>query len=199
MTFAIILSVAFPLFLIMDPVGNMPIFLALLKNKSNKQQRQIMMRELLFALIFIVGFYFVGNIVLGYLKIEASTIRIAGGIILFLLSIKMIFPQIEKNNADLVDQDPYIVPIAIPLISGPTLIAAVSLYSHQINNHIVLLLAILLAWLANVVIYMFMPFLKAALKERGLKACERLMGLLLMLMSVQMLLDGIRLYIGELN
>ncbi|MBU1917248.1 hypothetical protein KKF63_03940, partial [bacterium] len=77
MTFAIILSVAFPLFLIMDPVGNMPIFLALLKNKSNKQQRQIMMRELLFALIFIVGFYFVGNIVLGYLKIEASTIRIA--------------------------------------------------------------------------------------------------------------------------
>jgi len=199
MNFAIILSVAFPLFLIMDPVGNMPLFLALLKNKSSKQQRQIMMRELLIALVFIVGFYFVGHVILDYLKIEDSTIRIAGGIILFLLSMKMIFPQIEKNNAEMSDSDPYIVPIAIPLIAGPALIAAVSLYAHQINNHIILLLAILLAWLANVVIYMFMPFLKAVLKERGLKACERLMGLLLMLMSIQMLLDGIRLYIGALN
>jgi len=181
----------------MDPLGNTAMFLAILKDKTNREQRLILMRELLFALIFIVGFYLIGERMLNYLNIDQSTIRVAGGIILFVLSVKMIFPQIEKNNSNLQVEDPFIVPIGIPMIAGPSLIAAVSLYAHQLKNPHIIVPAILLAWLANVVIYMFMPLLKKILRERGLKACERLMGLILILISVQMFMDGIRMYISQ--
>lgn len=193
----IILPIALTLFLIMDPLGNTPLFLSLLKDKQTSMQRKILLRELLIALAFIVGFYFIGERILAYLHIDQHTIRIAGGIILFIISVKLIFPQIEKNNSDLNTNDPFIVPIAIPLIAGPSLVAAVSVYAHQINNHTTILLAIFLAWLGNVIIYMSMPCLKIVLKNRGMKACERLMGLILIMISVQMFLDGMSMYIEK--
>lgn len=194
MNYAQIFPIALSLFLIMDPLGNTPVFLAILKDHSPKRQRRIVLRETVFALVFILGFYFIGETVLTYLNIEQSSIRISGGIILFIMAIKMIFPQLEKNNSDLYTEDPFIVPIAIPLIAGPSLIATISLYAHQVHNDLIVLMAILVAWVGNLVVYSAMTLLKNVLKERGLKACERLMGLILMMISVQMFLDGLTLY-----
>lgn len=198
MNFTLIASTALPLFLIMDPLGNTSLCLSILKDYSPKQQQRIILREMLIALGFIVLFLFVGDTMLGFLEIDPHTIKIAGGLILLLISMKMIFPQIENSRADNNIQDPFIVPIAIPLVAGPSLIATIALYAKQIDDKSIMLSAIFLAWSLVALILYFAPHLKKILRERGLTASERLMGLILILISSQMLLDGIKMFVKTL-
>ncbi len=191
-------SMAFALFLLMDSIGNVPIFVSILKDIDPARQRKIIFRELLIALLIIVTFNFLGDALLSFLNVKIATILISGGIILFLIALKMIFPA--KPNPDLQlpqDKEPFIVPLAIPLVAGPAVLAAVMLYSGQHKDGLVTLGAIAIAWAASTLILLSSSFWKKLLGWRGLVACERLMGLILTLIAVQMFLQGLDIFLKQ--
>lgn len=191
-----IIEIAFPLFLIMDPLGNLPVCLSMLREYSPSRQRRILLRELFFALGIIILFMYMGAGLMKMLNIHQSTLRIAGGVILFIISMKMIFPKPESVS-DEVEKDPFIVPIAVPLFAGPSLLAAVMVYGSKGGAGLDVLSGVLIAWGMTFVIMMTGPTMARVLGKRGLRACERLMGLILILLSVQMLEDGIAYYINN--
>ena len=188
-----ILSLSFTLFLLMDSLGNIPLFMAILKNVNPKRQRQIIVRELLIALGIIILFALIGDVFLSFLNVHHYTIQIAGGIILFLIALKMIFPQHDAPH-EKSDKEPFIVPLAIPLVAGPAAIATVMLYSKQ-NQILPTILSICIAWIFTTIVLLASQTLQRFLGQRGLTACERLMGLILTLLAVQMFLQGITSYI----
>ena len=183
-----ILSAAVLLILIMDPLGNLPIFMSVLKHTEPKRRRAIMVRELFIALLLMLIFLFAGEKILAFLNLRAETVSISGGIILFLIAIKMIFPSHEGNSTGLpAGEEPFIVPLAIPLVAGPTLLA--TLYPDQMGH---LVIALLLAWGGTFVILLQSSLFLRLLGEKGVNALERLMGLVLVMLATQMFLDGIR-------
>jgi MarC family membrane protein len=190
------LSMAFALFLLMDSLGNVPIFISILKDIAPRRQRMIILRELFIALIIIILFNYLGDGLLGFLNVTMPTILISGAIILFLIAIKMIFPaKKDPDTEPSPDKEPFIVPLAMPLVAGPAVLAAVMLYSGQHKDDSTkTIVAIVIAWAASTLILISSPLWKRVLGARGLVACERLMGLILTLMAVQMLLDGIHMF-----
>lgn len=192
-----ILSAATMLFLIMDPLGNLPIVLSILKHIDPKRRRIVLIRELIFALIILLLFLFAGQSILNFLHVQPETLSISGGIILFIIAIKMIFPSAGSITGLAAGEEPFIVPMAIPMIAGPSVIAALILLSTQNpDNMVELSLSVLLAWGVTFFILMFNGFFLRILGERGLKAIERLMGLLLVMLSTQMFLDGMKGYLA---
>lgn len=188
-----ILSAAFLLLLILDPVGNIPIFLALLKNVEPRRRRRVLMRELLFALLVLLGFLFAGQYLLDLLRLDPEAISIAGGIVLFLIALRMIFPPAHGAFAEELGGEPFLVPLAVPLIAGPSTIATLLLLVRGEPERLLdWLLALVLAWLATAVILLLANRVLRFLGPRGLLATERLMGMLLVVVSVQMLLNGLR-------
>ncbi len=187
-------SLSFSLFLLMDSIGNVPIFISVLKKIEPKRQRKIIFRELLIALVILIIFHFIGEGILTLLGIGQHTVMIAGGIILFLIAIRMIFPSGHKYEEGLVSSEPFIVPLAIPLIAGPAALAAVMLYSSQESSGIVIG-AICIAWVASTLVLLSSTYLAKALGMRGMIALERLMGLILTMIAIQMLVEGIDLFI----
>ncbi|MCE0493537.1 YhgN family NAAT transporter [Vibrio salinus] len=195
-----IVSSATLMFLIMDPLGNLPVVLSILKHLDPKRRRVVLIRELVCALIVLMLFLFAGRNILGFLHVQPETLSISGGLILFIIAIKMIFPSAGSITGLAVGEEPFIVPMAIPMIAGPSLIATLLLLSSQYPDHLVeLSISVLLAWFGTFVILMFYGFFLKILGERGLKAVERLMGLLLVMVSTQMFLDGIKSYISLAN
>ncbi|HAS88915.1 MAG TPA: hypothetical protein DCS48_06365 [Desulfovibrio sp.] len=192
-----IFEIAFPLFLIMDPLGNLPVCLSMLREFSPSRQRKILLRELFFALGIIIMFMYLGAGLMKMLNIHQSTLRIAGGVILFIISMKMIFPKPE-SAAEETEKDPFIVPIAVPLFAGPSLLAAVMVYGSKGDADFNVLSGVMIAWGMSFAIMMIGPTMARILGKRGLRACERLMGLILILLSVQMLEDGIAYYITNI-
>lgn len=193
-----LLSIAFSLFLLMDPIGNIPLYLSFLKKVKAKRQRVVILRELLIALFIIILFAFIGEALMKFLKIENDTIQLAGGIILFILCLRMIFPKPHDENEDLPHEtEPFIVPLAVPLIAGPAVLAAVMIYAKQEQSQLVMVGAILLAWFASLIILLGSSFLKRVLGWRGIVAMERLMGLILILIAVQMFLSGLSCFMGR--
>lgn len=175
----------------MDAIGNVPVFLSVLKGIPRKRHRHIIIRELLIALGIIIAFYFIGTYLLEFLKISQGAVLISGGIILFIIGVKLVFPtskaiEVEKKV------EPFLVPLAVPLVSGPAVLAAVMLYSHQNIPTWTVICSILIAWAATTVILLSSPFLQKILKDRGLSACEKFTGLILIMLSVQMFLDGLK-------
>lgn len=191
-----IIAISFALFLLMDPIGNVPVYLAILKDIEPKRQRIIVIRELLIALGVIILFTFLGEHLLNILKVKQETILISGGIILFIIALKMIFPNGGGVAQNAQKGEPFIVPLAIPLIAGPSVLAAVMIYSHK-ESLPILIGAICIAWILSTIILMSASLLKKVLGDRGIIACERLMGLLLTLLAVQMLLEGITLFLQK--
>lgn len=191
-----ILSAATLLFLIMDPLGNLPIVLSILKHLDPKRRRAVLVRELFFALGILMLFLFAGKSILNFLHVQPETLSISGGIILFIIAIKMIFPSGGSITGLAAGEEPFIVPMAVPMIAGPSVIASLLLLSSQHPDKLLELSAsVLLAWGVTFLILMFYGFFHRLLGERGLKAVERLMGLLLIMISTQMLLDGIKSYL----
>lgn len=197
-TLQTIIEIAFPLFLIMDPVGNGAMCLSMLGDYSPRRQRAIIGRELVIALVIILLFMVLGEGLLGLLDIHQSTLRMAGGVILFIISMKMVFPQAGAEEPDPHFSDPFIVPIAVPFIAGPSCLAAVMVFAHR-DELMLVGAAILLAWAATAAFMLLVPWMTRIMGQRGLRAMERLMGLILILMSFQMLEDGVRLFIDSLG
>jgi multiple antibiotic resistance protein len=184
-------SAAILLFLVMDPLGNVPLFVSALATVPPERRRRVLVRELLIALGVLLAFLFGGNATLNLLGIRSESISVAGGIVLFLISIKMLFPS-APAAAEGPAGEPFIVPLAIPLMAGPSTFATLILLSGQPGAGPALLVAALLvAWGASSAILLASPWFHRILGARGLLAMERLMGLLLVALSVQMLLDGV--------
>ena len=190
------LSAGILLFLIMDPLGNIPFFLSLLKNVAPERRRLVLIRELLIALGVLFFFLFSGKYLLSALQLKAESVGIAGGIVLFLIGIRMIFPPRDGVFGGDVDAEPFIVPMAIPAVAGPSTMAAVMLLANGNPGRTVdWSIALFLAWLATSVLLVSSTYLYRWLGASVLVAVERLMGMLLVALSVQMFLDGVVAYV----
>jgi len=182
----------------MDPFGNVPFFLCVLKEVPIEKRQKVIARELLIALLVLFMFLLVGPYLLKFLQISESSLRIAGGIILFLIAIKMIFGQMGELLHDIPDGEPFIVPLAIPSIAGPSAIATVLLLvGQEPDRSLEWALSLFLAWASSAVILLFSSKLLNILGDKGLSAVERLMGLVLTTVSVEMLLQGFRLFFNN--
>jgi multiple antibiotic resistance protein len=193
-----IFSAAVMLFLIMDTLGNLPIFASILRHIDPKKRRKVLIRELLFALFIMLSFLYAGEAILNFLNLRSESVSIAGGIILFLIAIKMIFPSPGGVAGLAAGEEPFIVPMAIPLMAGPSILAALILLAHTDSSRMTdWTIALVSAWGMSAVILMFYKLFTRILGEKGLIAVERLMGMVLVMISVQMLLDGISNYINS--
>jgi multiple antibiotic resistance protein len=184
-------SATVTLFLVMDPLGNVPMFLALLKDLEPKRRRKVIVREMLIALLIMAIFLFFGSSVLGFLGLKPETISIAGGIVLFLIALRMVFPQEGGVMGEMPGGEPFIVPLAIPFVAGPSTLATLILFSQQQGHLLQSSGAMLIAWFVTALILIFSTKFYKLLGDRGLAAMERLMGMLLIMIAVQMLLNGV--------
>ena len=190
------LSAALLLFLILDPLGNIPVFLGLLKPLPARRRRIVLARELLIALFVLFAFLWGGKYVLELMHLRQESVSIAGGIVLFLIGLKMIFPSPEGMFGEVPEGEPFIVPMAIPLVAGPSGMAAVMLLGSQDPGRMGdWTLALVLAWAGTAALLFSSTYLYKMLGNRVLVAVERLMGMLLVAISVQMLLDGVKAYL----
>jgi multiple antibiotic resistance protein len=191
-----ILAAVVTLFLIMDPIGNIPPFLAILKPVAPKRRRRVLLREVGFAYLILLGFLLAGDYLLAFLGLDQATISVAGGIVLFLIAIRMIFPTEGGVVGETFEGEPFIVPLAIPLLTGPSTLAALLLLQRTSPGHTgALLIALTIAWALSASILLTSTVLYRVLRERGLAAIERLMGMLLVMIAVQMLLNGVKAFL----
>lgn len=187
-----IVSTAILLFLIMDPLGNMPIFLSVLNTVPEERRKKVLIREMIISLIVILVFLFAGGHLMGLMGLRQESVAIGGGLVLMLIALRMIFPPKEGVLGPQPEGEPFIVPLAIPLIAGPSILAALMVMTHQFPGHpFQWLVAIFLAWGATAFIMLFSGRLLKVLGKRGIIAMERLMGMILVILSVQLFLDGI--------
>lgn len=209
-----IYAAAITLFLVMDPLGNIPVFLGLLGSVDPARRRIVIVREMLIALVILAAFLFFGRYIMQGMYISQPALSIGGGVVLFLIALRMIFPNRQAsvpaagtptagaspNGASAEHgEEPLIVPMAIPLIAGPSSMATLILFSTQQPDRIGdWLIALVVAWMVAAVILLSAETLRRVLGRRGLAAMERLMGMILTTMAVQMLLSGIEMFVATL-
>ena len=188
-----VLAAILLLIIIMDPIGNVPVFLSILKNIPIERRRIIIIRELLIAFIILLFFMFVGRYVLQMLEIEQSSLGVTGGIILFIIAIRMIFPGTKPLFSHNETTEPLIVPLAVPMLAGPSAIAAVILFmAQEPNRWVEWTFVVFIDCLISGVILVSSETLGRKLGNRALIAIERLMGIILVMVSVDFILDGIK-------
>ncbi|MGH7726525.1 MAG: YhgN family NAAT transporter [Candidatus Eiseniibacteriota bacterium] len=193
-----LVSVAFTLFLVMDPLGNIPLFTSALSQVPAPRRRRVLVRELLIAYAVLALCLLIGQPLLAWLKLDSESISIAGGIVLFLIALRMIFPTEGGVLGEPVEGEPFIVPLAIPLLAGPSALSALLLLSRSAPNRLGdWFLALTIAWAASAAILLSSGVLVRLLRKRGLIAMERLMGMILVMLAVQLFLDGLSRYSGR--
>jgi multiple antibiotic resistance protein len=181
------------LFIVLDPFGNLVTINSLLHKQDAAARRRIILRESLIALGILMGAVFSGGPIMRALGLQPYALGVAGGIVLFMIAMGMLFPSKRVVDEDDFD-DPVIVPIAIPFIAGPSTISIILLLSQKHELPLVAV-SVLVAGIASAAILTLSPGIYAMLGHRGSRAMERLMGMLLVMMSVQMVLDGIHAYV----
>jgi multiple antibiotic resistance protein len=192
------LQLAATLFFIIDPLGNIPIFNSILQDYEPRRRMKIIGREMIFALIILLTFLYIGTSLLGFLGLQQPSLNIAGGILLFLIALHMLYPD-KAHTTDPDADDPFIVPLATPLTAGPSSIAVLLLISSSQPERLgEATIAVLIAWTLSTVILLVSPLILRFLGHRGVRALERLMGMLLVLIAVQMFLNGTTEYVMEL-
>ncbi len=181
------------LFLVIDPFGNLPFVLSVLREAPVARYRRIILRETALAFLLLGLFALAGERLLGYLHIEQASIAVAGGVILFLISLKMIFRSAAEIFDDSYCDDPFLVPIAVPSLAGPSAITAVMILRTQEQTAFVtLMLSLCLVMVVTAAVFLLGRRISEYLGQRGLRATEKLMGLLLNLVAVNMMLVGVR-------
>ncbi len=200
------------LFVVIDPIGTTPVFMALTSGIEAKRRQNIALRACVIAALLLLVFGLLGDSVLQFLGISLPAFRVAGGILLFLTALDMLFDRRSQRRKDQVEtaqadedhsDDPSIFPLAIPLIAGPGSIATIILLTGQTNGDPLLLTGYLLVMIA-VVCAVFLMFLVAPALERilgdiGILVATRLLGMLLAALSVQFVLDGITGFLQAAN
>lgn len=190
-----LISSVITLCLVMDPFGNIPLFISALKKVAPERRKIVLIRELGIALAIMVAFLFLGEWFLKAFGIQSFSMNIAGGIILFIISVKLVFGGDEETKADPKEEEPFIVPLAIPLVAGPAALSMVMIMSAQQPNKVLTLTAVITASIINFAVLMLSFPISNLLGKRGLTAIERLMGMMLVLMSVNMVMGGISAFV----
>jgi multiple antibiotic resistance protein len=198
MNWSDIATAAATLFFVMDPLGNIPVFNTVLSRFEPRRRAMITARELVIALVIMLVLLFAGTPILNFLGLTQPSLNIAGGVLLFIIALRMIFPQRGAERAT-PTEEPFIVPLAMPMVAGPSTIAMLLLLSSTEPARIwEWCTALVIAWAIATVLLTASPFLMRALGDRGLRALERLMGMLLVLLATQMLLNGVREFVRSL-
>ena len=189
-------SAAVLLFLVLDPFGNIPFFIAALQNVPRERHGRVVVRELLVALLVLVIFLFSGEHILRALHISEAALRAAGGTVLFLIAIRMVFPRPGASVGEEVSGEPFIVPLAIPYVAGPSALASILLIMNQEPDRWPeWLTALFIAWLLTGLIILMSSALARSLGKRVLIGIERLMGMLLVALAIEMLMTGVRQFL----
>ncbi|HSX11834.1 MAG TPA: MarC family protein [Chlamydiales bacterium] len=192
------LTIAASIFFVLNATGQIPLFLAMLARFDQKRQLWIITRELTIALALLLLFTFFGDAILRILGITRPIIAIAGGVLLFLISLTMIFPKMVADGTDKAAlHEPMIIPLAIPVITGPGAITTVMLYAHETGSALLVAGAAFAAWVPSLIILLLGSYIKQILGEKGLVAVERLGGMLVCLIGIQMLTSGILLLVRD--
>ena len=192
-------SAAVLLLLVIDPFGNVPIVVSALANVAPERRAKVILRECAAAYVILLAFMFGGQAFLRWLQLSEVSLAIAGGIILFLIALRMVFPHPEGVFGDAPGTEPFLVPLAIPLIAGPSAIATVMLMvSRNPSQRLAWVVALTTAMAVATIVLVAAYRLQRVLGERGMIAVERLMGLVLTALAVQMLLDGVRAFVADL-
>lgn len=194
-----LLQLAIVFFTVTNPIGNSPAIIALIKDHPVDRQQKILFRESMFALILALFFLFLGDIFLSSLNIQNYSLKISGGILLFIVALKMIFSGHSAAETEKPKHDPYIVPIATPLLSGAGLLTVIMVYSKQEANDLKMFFAILLAWIGVTAVLVTAPYLQIFLGKRGLSALEQLMGMILAMIGIEMIVEGSSLFLSALG
>lgn len=185
-------SIALVIFLVIDALGNLPTYLLLIKKFPQKRRTLYCIRELFFALLIMWLFHYLGDIILPILEIKAETTLIAGGIVLFLIAIRLIYRDAEDAQPIWTENPPFIVPIATPIIASPSVLAVIMIVAEKQSSNLLVLGAIFFAWFASALIFLFGHHLFSLFKEQGLLAAQRLMGLIVAILAVQTILHGLK-------
>jgi multiple antibiotic resistance protein len=184
-----LISMAMSLFIVINVIGNIPLYITLLRPYSPQRQRRIYIRELTIGLGILLLFGLFGNHILSLLRIDEPTLNISGGILLFIISLGMIFPK--HGNEKPPSHEPMIVPIATPTFAGPGSISMMMVFSANFTSPLEPCLIALLAWVPSIALVLIASNVKNYLGEKGLIAAERFGGMLVSLFSVHMVSKGI--------
>lgn len=186
------LSAGIALFLVLDPIGNIPFFLSILARVPEQRRQHVLLRELFIAYGALTAFLFLGGWFVHFLRLRQESISVAGGIILFLIALRMVFPDHSSTENDRATE-PLVVPLAIPGVAGPSALAMVLLLTQSNPDHqLEWFIALSCAWAATAVVLLASPIFYRLLRDSGLAAMERLMGMILVAVAVQMFIDGVR-------
>lgn len=192
MAWSELLHMTFLFLIVLDPPGNIPIFVSLLHHYPLKRQRAIIWREMLIALAVMIFFFFFGESFSTLLHIDACSMQIAGGIILFLIALRLLFSIPKHIKMTKLPKEPFIVPLAVPMVAGPGILATISLHSGGVaSNNLLVFIAILLSWTLMLPFVFLSSFLKRVLGENGVAAIEQLFGYLIALVAIQMVVGGL--------
>ncbi len=190
------------LLLVTDPFGNVPLFVSALKQVPPARRARVIVRECAIAFVLLLLFMFFGQFFMAALQLSETSLRIGGGVILFLIALRMVFPQaggVFGNGDDDIAVEPFIVPLAIPALAGPSALVTVLLFSSQgalaMPLYVAVLSLVAVVWL---VVLLSAERLQRVLGQPVMTAFERLMGLILTAMAIEMLLAGMRVYIRSL-
>lgn len=193
------LSAVVTLTMVMDPLGNIPLFISVLKNVKEEKRKRIVLRELLFALFIMLFFFLFGKWIVSLFSMDIISLSIAGGIVLFLIALSMIFPSHQGLFSESQDE-PFIVPLAVPLIAGPSVLSMILIYNMKDpGNFLLWFFIIIISWSINAVILLSATKISKFLGQKGSEAIERLMGMILITISIKMILDGIGKFIAEIK
>lgn len=194
------LSLVALLLIVMNPIGLAPAISGILSGFDEKRRTKILIRELLFTLLILLVLMFFGTPLMKLLGMNQAALSISGGVLLLLVALGMVFPALNVTNSrenQGEKEEPFIVPIAIPLLAGPSCIAIILLHSAKAEgtfDMFMLFLAIFITWVVAFIGLLLSQYIIKYLGNKGASALERLMGMLLVLISVKMFLDGLSSY-----
>jgi multiple antibiotic resistance protein len=183
------ITLAVKIFLVLNAIGQIPLFLAMLARFDHKRQLRIITREMTIALVVLLMFTFFGDQILKVLGIPAPIIGVAGGALLFIIALSMIFPK--DGEVKQLTHEPVVIPLAIPVITGPGAITTVMTYAENTGKPMTVALAALCAWVPSLIILLLGSYIKKGLGTLGIIAVERIGGMLIALIGVNMMTKGI--------
>ncbi len=183
------------LFLMIDSVGNTASFHEVLKGVPPKNYWKVLIRELLIALAFMLVINQLGSAILNQLEVSEITVRLTTGLILLLSALWVLFAS-PRNIRQRVkpEENPFIVPLAVPLMASPAVLAIIMLYSHISEDYSCRLYAILAAWTLSSLVLLVNRAVVRFLGQNGLLAFERLLALILVMLAIQQILLGVELF-----
>jgi MarC family membrane protein len=186
------------LVLITDPIGNIPIFANALKHVAPERRPLVILREILIAFVLLLTFMFVGESFLRVMNLSDLALQIGGGVILFLIALRMVFPPPEGVDAEQMTE-PLIVPLAVPAVAGPSALATVLLLvSQQPEKRLEWIGALCVTMMVSAVVLVSAERIQRLIGNRPVLAMERLMGLVLVSVSIEMLLRGIKTFAAQI-